>query len=461
MFQGHCEHALLPDGWHANVRLEAGDDGRWTRVEPNTPRGDLARLGRFVIPGMPNLHSHAFQRAMAGSAERFSRPDDSFWSWREAMYRHAGLIDPDALHAIARWLYCEMLEQGYTRVAEFHYVHHRSDGTRYPSPDAMSQALIAAADEVGIGLTLLPTLYQRGGFRDEPLAQRQLRFQCGSDEFLALCEGLDGELSRRRMRLGAAMHSLRAVGAEQLRAVLESDFWCHRPLHIHIAEQFKEVQDCLAVHGRRPIEYLFDELAVDRRYCLVHATHASPGELRLLAESGAVVGICTTTEANLGDGLFALADLRARGGRWGIGSDSHIGLDPREELRWLEYQARLASGRRTVLGDRNYPDVASNLWLEATAGGAQACGAGVAGLQPGADADWLVLDDDDPALTGNTVDSVMGAWLFAPARHPPVNVGAGGRVVCGQGRHARRGEFAQAYRKAVLGLGRHPHISEG
>jgi len=454
MFQGHCDYALLPDGWHANVLLSAGDEGRWAQVQTNVPRGDLAYLGKFIVPGMPNLHSHAFQRAMAGSAERFARPDDSFWSWREAMYRHAGLIDPDALHAIARWLYCEMLEQGYTRVAEFHYVHHRPDGRRYLPTQAMSQALISAAEEAGIGLTLLPTLYQRGGFRDESLATRQQRFQCGSDEFLALCEGLSGPLSKRNMRLGAAMHSLRAVSAEQLRAVLGSDFWRDRPLHIHIAEQGKEVEDCVAVHGRRPIEYLFDQVAVDRRYCLVHATHASPVELQLMADSDAVVGICTTTEANLGDGLFALADLRARGGRFGIGSDSQIGLDPREELRWLEYQARLGSGRRTVLGEGVRPDVAANLWLEASLGGAQACGAAVGGLQPGADADWLVLDDHDPALAGCSTETVMGRWLFAPARHAPIQVGVGGRVLAVQGRHSKRAEYAQAYRKAVIELGR-------
>ena len=455
MFQGHCDHALLPDGWHANVRLSAGDDGRWAEVQPNVPRGDLPHWGKFVVPGMPNLHSHAFQRAMAGSAERFGRPDDSFWSWREAMYRHAGLVDPDALHAIARWLYCEMLEQGYTRVAEFHYVHHRPDGRRYLPSQAMSQALIAAAEEAGIGLTLLPTLYQRGGFRDEPLAARQQRFQCGSDEFLALCEGLNGPLSKRNMRLGAAMHSLRAVSAEQLRAVMGSELWRDRPLHIHIAEQSKEVDDCLAVHGRRPIEYLFDQIAVDRRYCLVHATHASPAELQLMADAEAVVGICTTTEANLGDGLFALGELRARGGRFGIGSDSHMGLDPREELRWLEYQARLATGRRTVLGDAARPDVATNLWLEASTGGAQACGAAVAGLQVGGDADWLVLDDNDAALAGCSVETVVGSWLFAPARHAPISVGASGRLLAVQGRHAKRAEYAQAYRRAVIALGRH------
>jgi formimidoylglutamate deiminase len=453
MQQGHCDHALLADGWAADVRLTVGADGRWQHIETGVARGNVESWGRFVIPAMPNLHSHAFQRAMAGSAERFEHPDDSFWSWREAMYRHAERVDPDTLHAVARWLYTEMVEQGYTRVCEFHYVHHRADGRRHHPATAMAQALIAAASEVGIGLTLLPTLYQRGGFRDEPLGSRQLRFAHDSDEFMALCSALASGSLASGQRLGAAIHSLRAVDERNLRAVVEDDFWRERPLHIHVAEQLREVEDCLAVHGRRPIERLFDLVAVDPRYCLVHATHVDPGELALIARSGAVVGICTTTEANLGDGLFPLPALRNRGGRWGIGSDSHIGLDPREELRWLEYQARLASGRRTVLGDAGHPDVACNLWLSAVSGGAQASGAGAAGLSVGADADWLALDDRDPAFAGCTPATILGTWLFAPARHPPAAVGVGGRLVAERGRHVRRDEFAQSYCDAVRRLG--------
>ena len=451
MQQGHCDYALLPGGWATDVRLTVGDDGCWHAIETGVARGDCPSWGRYVIPGMPNLHSHAFQRAMAGSAERFERPDDSFWSWREAMYRHAGRIDPDSLHAIACWLYAEMVEQGYTRVCEFHYVHHQADGTRHAPPSAMSQALLAAAREVGIGLTLLLTLYQRGGFRDEALNARQRRFHCDSDEFMALCATLEGELDGAR--LGAAMHSLRAVDGVQLRRVLEDAFWRDRPLHVHVAEQLREVEECLALHGRRPIQRLFDLVAVDRRYCLVHATHADAGELAEIARAGAAVGICTTTEANLGDGLFPLTRLRELGGVWGIGSDSHIGLDPREELRWLEYQARLNSGRRTVLGDSRRPDVAANLWLEAVGGGAQASGARGAGFVPGADADWVALDHDDPALADCTPAALMGTYLFAPARRAPARVGVAGRVIAVGGRHPRHDALAAAYRAAVRRLG--------
>lgn len=448
---GHCDYALLPDGWHANVSLSVDKTGRWSAIATNVPRGECPRLGRYVIAGMPNLHSHAFQRAMAGSAERFSRPDDSFWSWREAMYQHAGRIDPQTLFAVARWLYVEMLEQGYTRVCEFHYVHHQSDGSPYAPAQRMSQALIAAADEAGIGLTLLPVLYQRGGFLDQSLAPRQHRFQHSVEQFMRLCETLAQHDLQPGMRLGAAMHSLRAVSADQLQRVLANPFWRERPIHIHIAEQQAEVLDCLAVHQRRPIERLFDLVDVDARYCLVHATHASDWERGLLAKSNAVVGICTTTEANLGDGVFDLSDLRARGGRWGIGSDSHIGLDPREELRWLEYQARLASGRRTVLADGACADVAANLWNEAVAGGAQACGAKAGGLQVGADADWLVLDECDPSLAAVQLENLMGSWVFAPARHAP-SVGVGGRAITDCGRHPKREAFVAGYRDALLQL---------
>ncbi|GMU44437.1 MAG: formimidoylglutamate deiminase [Xanthomonadales bacterium PRO6] len=452
MFEGHCDYALLPQGWRANVRLRAGADGRWVEVAADQDREGLPRLGRWVLPGMPNLHSHAFQRAMAGDAERYGHPDDSFWSWREAMYAHAGRIDPDSLHAIARWLYTEMLEAGYTRVCEFHYVHHRPGGERYAPPAAMAQALLAAADEAGIGLTLLPTLYQRGGLRDEALAPRQLRFGCGNDEFLSLCAGLAARADGARLRVGAAIHSLRAVSGASLQALLGEPFWRGRPLHIHVAEQRIEVDACLAVHGRRPIERLFDLVDVDARWCLVHATHASASELDAIARSGAVVGVCTSTEANLGDGLFDLAGLRARGGAWGIGSDSHIGLDPREELRWLEYQARLASGRRTVLGGPAHEDVAANLWLEAVHGGARACGAVVGGLRLGADADWLVLDEDDPAFAGAGPENLLGRWLFAPARWPPLAVGSAGRLRVIAGRHLAHDAHARAWRSTLARL---------
>lgn len=452
MIQGHCDYALLPEGWRANVRLTSDASGRWSEISMDVPRNDTPTLGRYVIPGMPNLHSHAFQRALAGHAERFSRSDDSFWSWREAMYLHASKISPDTLHAIARWLYTEMLELGYTRVCEFHYVHHQVNGQCHQPETAMADALVSAAAEAGIGLTLLPTLYHRGGFADEPLSDRQRRFHHDHDSFMRLSQSLAQTHETAGTRIGAAIHSLRAVSAPRLQELLADSFWLQRPLHIHIAEQQREVDDCLAAHGRRPIEYLFDLTAIDSRFCLVHATHAQAHERRLMAKSGAVVGICTSTEANLGDGLFDLAALRGEQGRWGIGSDSHIGLEPREELRWLEYQARLSTGRRTVLANARRPDVAANLWNEAVAGGAQAAGAGQGGLRVGADADWLVLDDQDPVFASCRWQDLMGAWLFAPARHPLLACGVRGRLRVSEGRHPEREHYLGAYRQALASI---------
>lgn len=449
MYECHCDYALLPQGWAQDVRLRVGADGRLAAVDVGVARGTLPSAGRYVIPGMPNLHSHAFQRAMAGSAERFGRADDSFWTWREAMYAHAGRVSPDTLHAIARWLYVEMLEAGYTRVCEFHYVHHQADGRPYAAAGAMCEALRAAAQEAGIGLTLLPTLYQRGGFADQPLSARQRRFAQSTEDFLRLLQSLDGATD---LRLGAAIHSLRAVAEAPLQQVVGDPLLRARPIHIHIAEQQLEVEDCLRVHGQRPVERLYALTQVDARYCLVHATHVTPAEIEQMARSQAVVGICTTTEANLGDGLFPLTALRAAGGRWGIGSDSHIGLDPREELRWLEYQARLGTGRRTVLADAAQPDVAANVWLAAVAGGAQASGAAAAGLVAGADADWLVLDDSHPSLAGASTDTMLATWMFAPCREGLRSVVVGGRERARQGQHPQREQAAADYRRALAQL---------
>lgn len=451
MIEGWCEYALLPTGWSRGVRLMAGDDGRWHEVVADVDRGALPLLGRFVLPGMPNLHSHAFQRAMAGHAERYGRPDDSFWTWREEMYRHAGRISPEQLQVIARWLYAELLECGYTRVAEFHYLHHGPDGRPYAPATAMADALVAAASEVGIGLTLLPVLYQRGGFGDEALAERQRRFAFQTDDFLRFIDELD---RRAGIRVGCAIHSLRAVGEAALAQLLGDPLvtGTQRPIHIHIAEQRAEVEACLAVHGRRPIERLFDLVAVDARWCLVHATHLSEGELAQIAGSGAVVGLCPTTEANLGDGLFPLVALRSAGGDWGIGSDSHVGIDPREELRWLEYQARLASHGRTVLADAGRPDVALNLWSEAVAGGARALGAGAAGLAVGADADWIVLDENDPVLAAGAAEVALPAWLFGSARHRLREVGVAGRRLADVGGLPQRERWAADYRRVMAEL---------
>ncbi len=437
-----ADFALVQGRWQSDVQIGV-DRGVIVDVQTAAPRAGADHLGRYVLPGMPNLHSHAFQRAMAGRAECFEKPDDSFWTWREAMYREAATLDPDRLFVIARLLYADMLEAGYTRVCEFHYVHHRANGNHYAPMSAMSDALIAAAQEAGIGLTLLPTLYQRGGFRDEPLAPRQQRFAFALDDYLYLLDSLAAR--DEGFRLGAAIHSLRAVDAQIIATLCAHDELSNRPIHIHIAEQRRELEDCLVMHGRYPIDRLMDIAPVDRRFCLVHATHASSTELEAISRCGAVVGLCPTTEANLGDGLFEIGEFRRLGGRFGIGSDSHVGLDPREELRWLEYQARLASGRRNELASADKPDVATNLWSEAVLGGAQACGAGAGGIAVGADADFLELDPDDAAFAAMTDHNVLPAWIFATARRPLKTVIVAGRSVIKNGRHAQREVFEAAY----------------
>ena len=299
------------------------------------------------LPGMPNLHSHAFQRAMAGLAERQSHPEDSFWTWRELMYRFAGRVTPDSQHAIACQLYAEMLEAGYTTVCEFHYLHHHPDGRPYDDPGEMSKALIAAARETGIRLTLLPVLYMAGGFDGRPLSDRQRRFGHSLDAYLALLQSLRA-LQDGTLRVGVALHSLRAVPEAAMRALLAAIAGTPMPIHIHIAEQIGEVQECEALRGARPVEWLLGHADVDADWTLVHATHLDDAEVQGIAASGATVAICPTTEANLGDGLFPLRDFLAAGGQWGIGSDSHVSVSPVEELRWLEYGQRLASRRRNI-----------------------------------------------------------------------------------------------------------------
>ncbi|HEY6985121.1 MAG TPA: formimidoylglutamate deiminase, partial [Rhodanobacteraceae bacterium] len=397
-----AEHAWLPDGFADHVRIEVGADGVLTRVaaEP-VLRADYALFGRFVLPGMPNLHSHAFQRAMAGLSERQSNPDDSFWTWREVMYAFAGRIGPDELRAIAAQLYVEMLKAGYTQVCEFHYLHHQPDGSPYADPAAMSLALIEAAHETGIGLTLLPTLYMTGGFDGRPLSERQRRFRFDVDGYLRLLERLRA-LESARLRVGIALHSLRAVPEAAMRSVLESGLARDCPIHIHVAEQIGEVQDCLAIRNARPVDWLLDHAPVDARWCLVHATHLADAEMRRLAASGAVVGLCPTTEANLGDGLFPLKSFLEAGGRIGIGSDSHISVSAVEELRWLEYGQRLLTRHRNIAVSELTDSVGETLWGDALYGGALASGATLGALDagdadaPAARADLCVLHAQAP-----------------------------------------------------------------
>ena len=395
------------------------------------------------LPAVPNLHSHAFQRAMAGMAERRTDPADSFWTWRETMYRFAGRMTPDTMRAVAAQLYVEMLEAGYGSVCEFQYVHHRPDGTPYDDPAAMSQALAEAARETGIRMTLLPVLYMTGGFDGRALSERQARFGHDVDGYLRLLERLHG-LEGERLRVGACFHSLRAVPADAMRRVLEA-LPAAMPVHIHIAEQIGEVQDCLALREARPVEWLFANFDVDARWALVHATHLTAEETRSIAGSGATVVLCPTTEANLGDGLFPLRDYLDAGGRWGIGSDSHISVSPVEELRWLEY------GQRLVSRHRNIAVGASESVGETLLAGALAGGADVTGFD--ASSDWIELDPEAPTLVGATDEDVVDRWVFSGNRPVVEAVCVGGEMLVSGGRHRDREAIAAHYRQAIADLG--------
>lgn len=433
---------LTPSGW-TPTHLRVGTDGRIQRIDPAR-----AETARFALPGIPNTHSHAFQRAMAGLAERQENPEDSFWTWRELMYRFAGRLDPDSLRDVATQLYAEMLEAGYTHVCEFHYLHHAPDGAPYADRAAMSRALIEAAAHAGIRMTLLPVLYMTGGFDERPLEPRQRRFGHALDDYLTLLAQLR-RMENDRLRVGVALHSLRAVPAGAMPALLEALAGHDFPIHIHIAEQLAEVEQCLATRGARPVRWLLDHAPVDARWTLVHATHLDAGEISGIAASGACVSICPTTEGNLGDGLFPLRAFLDAGGRFSIGSDSHVSVSPVEELRWLEYGQRLISHRRNLASEPGTPGTGEALLRHAWAGGAQGAGLPLGCLQEGAFADLIVLDPDAPALAGARDGDVLERFVFAGNRPLVAETWVGGQRVVAEGRHRERETIARRYARTL------------
>lgn len=468
--QFHADHVWQPQGWRDDVSLEI-DDGRHLKgalldVANAAFRVGTERLGRYVVPGMPNLHSHAFQRAMAGLAERRGPTGDSFWTWREAMYSYASRVGPDTLRAIASQLYVEMLKAGYTQVCEFHYLHHQPDGRPYDDAAAMSLALLEAAEEAGIGITLLPTLYMQGGFDGRALAERQQRFGHEIDGYLRLIERLRRQ-ENPTVRIGMALHSLRAVPSDAMTAVLDgasklgpsrSGFPASMmPIHIHIAEQVAEVEECIVVRGARPVQWLFDNAEVDARWCLVHATHLDKHEIAALASSAAVAGLCPTTEANLGDGLFPLGEYLGQGGIIGIGSDSQISVSPVEELRWLEYGQRLLTRTRNVASTVAGSSVGEALLQATLAGGAQASGMPVGQLSGGDAsvpsvghrADFLVLDDVSPLLAGRDAGNLIDSWIFSGNSNLVRDVVVNGRFVVRDFSHPGEARIAARFRAAM------------
>jgi formiminoglutamate deiminase len=442
--------ALLEAGWAEKVRFGI-EAGRIDRIDIGVEAAPEDERHAVALPGIPNVHSHAFQRAMAGLTESAGPGADSFWSWRNLMYHFVGRLDPEDLEAISAFAFAEMLEAGFTRVGEFHYLHHDRDGTPYANLGETAARIAAAAQDAGIGLTLLPVFYAHANFGAVPPGVAQRRFVNDLDGFARLLEA-----SRRAVqaleaaRVGVAPHSLRAVTPQELGALVA--LAPKAPLHLHIAEQMKEVNDCIAWCGRRPVEWLLDHQPVDERWCLVHATHVNAEEVHRVAASAAVVGLCPITEANLGDGIFPATEYLGADGACAIGSDSNVRIDAAEELRTLEYAQRLTHRRRNVLARGLEHSTGRRLLEAAVAGGAQALGGERRGLTVGADADIVSLDSAHDSLLSRRGDALLDSWIFA-ARAPAIDcVWRYGRKVVAGGRHMRRDAITARYRRALAGL---------
>ncbi len=438
---------LLDDAWAHRVRV-SHSGGVITAIDADVAAHADDERASIGVPGLCNAHSHAFQRGMAGFSERRETEGDDFWSWRQAMYRFVDGLDPCDVEAVAALAYVEMLESGFTRVGEFHYLHHDRDGAAYTDVAELAVRIAAAADSTGIGLTLLPVFYAHSGFGAASPRPEQRRFVNSPDTYAALVEasrhavdGLDDAI------VGVAPHSLRAVTPDELALILP--LAVGGPIHIHIAEQMREVGDCIAWSGRRPVEWLLDTVEIDPRWCLVHATHLTDVEAERLAQGPAVVGLCPITEANLGDGLFPAARFMEGGGRFAIGSDSNVLIDAAEELRLLEYGQRLGQRRRIVLASKDRPSVGGALFRAAQAAGGQALGVGEGGIQVGASADMVSLDAGHPALLEREGDALLDGWLFATRGGAVDCVWRRGRKVVVGGRHVRRAECVQGFARAL------------
>ena len=411
-----AKRVLLPSGWANNV-LFSIKNGQFLSFErDSTPTTGCQRLTGPVLPTIANLHSHAFQRVMAGAAEVCLNPNDSFWSWRDLMYKIEQKLTPDDARVIATQLYIDMLKAGYTQVGEFHYLHHGLGGKYYDQVGEMANQLMAAADDSGMGLTLLPVLYSHSGFGGQAPNAGQARFINSTESYLELHQACQSKLNDHpHHKLGVCFHSLRAVTKPQIETVLHTLNTSYRdtcPIHIHIAEQQKEVQDSLAYSGQRPVEWLHNEIGLNERWCLVHATHLTESERHAIAKSQAVVGLCPTTEANLGDGIFPGVAFEQDNGRWGIGSDSHVSLSIVEELRTYEYGQRLRDQQRNRLYRADQTHVGDNLYLQALQGGNQACDVSL-GLTRGNRADFMVLDESHPFMAASEPKDLLNRWLFA------------------------------------------------
>ena len=433
-----------------------GDDGVISRIETApkraeaTPKRTEAATG-VAIPAMANVHCHAHQRLMTGLAEKAGPGADTFWTWREIMYRFALKLGPDDLEAVAAQAYVEMLKAGFSAVGEFQYLHHRPDGQPYDNPAEMSLRCLAAADEAGIAITMLPSLYRYGGFGAKPPDAGQRRFINDADSYLKILEILKESCTSGLRRLGIAPHSLRAVDAPLIFSVVAA-LDAALPIHIHVAEQLKEVEDCLQSTGQRPVEYLLNTFDVSNNWCAIHATHMTAAETTRLAASGAIAGLCPMTEANLGDGIFPARQFLDAKGKFGIGTDSNITMSPAEDLRQLEYSQRLATHARTVLAHGPGKSTGRTLLEAALTGGAQALAQPIGQIAPGFRADIVVLDPDHPALIGRAQDDMLDAWIFSGGNACVKDVYVAGSPVITDRHHAREAEIEQRFRAAVKRL---------
>lgn len=441
------DHALLAHGWARNVGLDI-EGGTIAAVQPDASPEGRERVAGIALPGMPNLHSHTFQRGMAGLAETRGPEGDSFWTWRQVMYRFLGSLTPDDVEAIAAFAMMEMLEGGFTALAEFHYLHHDAQGRPYADLAELSGRIAAAAQETGMGLTLLPVFYAQGGFGGVEPTEGQRRFINGVESYARLLEG-----ARKAVTgiddavIGIAPHSLRAVTPESLNEVVAMAG--EGPVHIHIAEQVKEVEDCLAWSGQRPVAWLLDHAPVDQRWCLIHATHLDAQEVQRIAASRAVAGLCPITEANLGDGIFEGVDYLANGGRFGVGSDSNIEISAPGELKQFEYSQRLKHRARNVLTEREGQSTGRSLYEKALAGGAQAFGRRVGAIAEGYRGDLVVLDSEHPDLATVSGDRWLDSYVFVAGKAAIDTVFVAGRDVVRSGRHMSRDAIRARYGRAM------------
>jgi formimidoylglutamate deiminase len=439
------QSALLPQGWGRDVCVSVDAAGLISAIAIGSTEGEP--ISGIAVPGMANVHSHAHQRLMQGLAERAGPGTDSFWTWREVMYGFALKLSPEDLEAVAAQAYMEMLCAGFTAVGEFQYLHHQPDGTPYETRAELSLRCLTAAEQVGVGMTMLPVFYSYGGFGGVVPNDGQRRFINEVDGFLEI----HAQLEKGPHQLGVAPHSLRAVTKDKLRAVLQPTPK-NQPVHIHVAEQLKEVDDCVAWNGERPVSYLLDNFAVNENWCAIHATHMTDDETVRLAKSGAVAGLCPTTEANLGDGVFPAVSFLKSGGAFGIGSDSHISISPAEDLRMLEYSQRLTHHTRNALAVGLGQSTGRSLFEAAARGGDQALQQNMGAIAVGKRADFVVLDDEHHSLLGRSEDNALDAWIFSGGNACVRDVYMGGNIRVKDREHVHGVSIIKNFKETLVRL---------